>query len=211
MKFEEWEKEQRELAERVILRDDGVLKRFCGVAFSSSEDEIICASVVLEDEEIIEEKVVRGKADIPYIPSFRFYREGGLAMKLISSLESHPDVFIFQASGIAHPRFLGMASHLGVLMNLRTVGVTKKYLLGDLPRVKEGEWKILKHEGREVAVITKFDEKFSPLIISPGHRVSIMGAFEIIKNLMRGNSLPRPLREARRVAKKERLNTASQK
>jgi len=206
-----WEREQRELARRVVLRDEGIPEKVCGIAISSRGDDAICGLVVMRADEIIETKVIHGVLRVPYIPGFRFYREGELIMRGISSLESSPDLFLFQASGIAHPRFLGLASHIGVLMNLRTAGVTKRYLLGKLPELREGEWRILKHEGVEVAIAVRFQRDFSPLIISPGNRVSLSGAFEIVRRLMMGHSLPEPLHEARRLVRRERLNIASQK
>ncbi|MDI3502610.1 MAG: deoxyribonuclease [Archaeoglobi archaeon] len=208
---ERWAEEQRRLSERVILEDEDEPQVFCGVATSSFKNEIICSAVVMREEKVIEERTLRNALKAPYIPSFRFYSEGEALMKLISSLKSSPDIFIFKASGIAHPRFLGLASHIGVLMNIRTVGVTKKSLIGKIPELKENEFRILNYLGKEVGIAVKFSKKHSPLLISPGHRISLMGAFEVVKKLMRGNSLPEPLMIARRVARRERLNMASQK
>ncbi|MBC7114108.1 MAG: endonuclease V [Archaeoglobi archaeon] len=208
---ERWAEEQRRLSRRVILEDEDEPQVFCGIATSSFGNEIICSAVVVKEERIVEERTLRDVPKVPYIPSFRFYSEGEVMMKLISSLKSSPDIFIFNASGIAHPRFLGLASHIGVLMNIRTVGVTKKSLVNRIPELKENEFRILKHLGKEVGIAARFTREHSPLLISPGHRISVRGAFEVVKGLMRGNSFPEPLMIARRIARRERLNMASQK
>jgi len=208
---EKWAEEQRRLSERVILEDEDEPQVFCGIATSSFKEELICSAVVMKRGRVIEERTLRDVPKAPYIPSFRFYSEGEALMKVISSLRSSPDIFLFNASGIAHPRFLGLASHVGVLMNIRTVGVTKKSLIGRIPELNEGEFRILKHLGREIGVAARFHGKQSPLLISPGHRISVLGAFEVVKRFMSENSLPEPLMIARRVARRERLNMASQK
>jgi len=195
-------KEQLDLAKKVSTKDEiEELNLIAGCNQSFVDYKIISSIVVLDFKtlEVIEEQQAEVKAMMPYIPGFLSYRETPAVIEVFNKLENRPDVLLVEANGILHPRKLGMASHLGLSLDIPTIGVAKKLLCGEVKNSKiyvDGEL-------RGMVLVTK--EHANPLYISPGHKVNLKKAMEIIKQCIKlPHKLPEPLHLAHRYAKRLR-------
>lgn len=138
------------------------------------------------------------KERFPYIPGLLSFREIPALLPLIKGLRHVPDIIMVDGQGIAHPRRLGIASHLGLLLGIPTLGCAKKILVGNHEDVGEqaGNYAWLR-EGKEIigaAVRTRSFVK--PVFVSPGHLMSLEDAVEITLQTTRGFRLPEPIRQA---------------
>jgi len=201
---EKFRKEQIKLARKVVKKDDFVkseVKLVAGVDTAYVDNDVIAAIVVCDINtlEVVEKKYAIKKAPIPYIPGFLAYRDGPAIVEAFHLLENKPDILLVDAHGIAHPRFLGMASHIGLLLDVPTIGVAKKKVCGQI----EGDKLIYKD--RIVAQMVQTREYAKPLFISVGHRISLKTAVEFVKRLVKPpHKLPEPLHLAHRYADKIR-------
>jgi len=133
---------QGELRGKIILRDEfpSKIKTIAGVDHAFPEkDRILSCIVVMNylDMKLIEKKFSEMKVDFPYIPGLLAFREGPSIIKAYRKLKRKPDVLMVDGHGIAHPRGIGIASHVGVLLDTASIGVAKKRLVGDyrIPQV----------------------------------------------------------------------------
>jgi deoxyribonuclease V len=120
---------QQELRQRLILHDNDLpaqIRTIAGADISySKKNDLFYAAVILMDfssMEVIEERTVVERASFPYIPGLLSFREGPALLKIFESIQHIPDVVIFDGQGIAHPRGVGMASHMGLFLDMPTIG-----------------------------------------------------------------------------------------
>ncbi len=144
----------------------------------------------------VEIQVAHVKTCFPYVPSLLSFREIPPAYSAIKKLHSKPDVFLVDGQGFAHPYGLGLASHLGLILDKPTIGVAKSLLCGVVEQNVEDGWAPLKYKGKIVGaeVITKQGTK--PVYVSAGHRVSLKRAIEIVLDCIGKYKLPEPIRRA---------------
>ena len=192
---------QERIAKSVIVKDfsrGNLFDSVGGFDVSYSGDMLFCAGIVMDYEslDVIEEKTYISKALFPYIPTFFAFREGWPIIKTYMTLKNRPDLIFINGHGISHPRFCGIASHVGVLINKPTIGVAQNLLVGEFcGREKE---RII-YKGRHVGWIYK-NKPFKEIFISPGHMVSVESSLEITLKVIRGHKLPEPLRLAHELA-----------
>jgi deoxyribonuclease V len=202
MNVRDLKKEQLKLAKKVIVKDDfDELTYVGGCDQAFVDNKVISAVVVLDLKtlEVVEKKYAAVDAPIQYIPGFLSYRESPAVVEAVAKLDQKPDVLMIDANGILHPRRIGMASHLGILLDMPTIGVAKKLLLGD-----EEDGKIVV-EGEKRAAVLKTKEHAKPIYVSPGHRVSLRTALDTVKKCMvEKHKLPEPLHEAHKYSNKIR-------
>jgi deoxyribonuclease V len=158
------------------------------------------AAVVLwspVDGSVVETVTVSGRPTFPYVPGYLSFREGPLLLRAFRRLQRAPDLVLFDGQGIAHPRGLGLAAHLGVLLDLPSVGCAKSRLVGehDEPGPRRGDWAPLLLEGRRVGAVLRTRESVKPLWISPGHRMGIPQAVRWALACCR-TRVPEPIRLA---------------
>jgi deoxyribonuclease V len=158
------------------------------------------AAVVLwspADGAVVETVTVSGRPGFPYVPGYLSFREGPLLLRAFKRLQRVPDLVLFDGQGIAHPRGLGLAAHLGVLLDLPSVGCAKSRLVGehDEPGPRRGDWAPLLLEGRRVGAVLRTRESVKPLWISPGHRMGIPQAVRWALACCR-TRVPEPIRLA---------------
>lgn len=153
---------------------------------------------------LIEEVYAVTETLFPYIPGFLSFREGPAIIKAIKSLKMKPDVILFDGQGIAHPRGLGIASHIGVLLDTPTTGCAKSRLIGTYkePSPKKGNWSFLKYNGEIVGAVLRTKDNVRPLFVSPGNRIDLRGSLEIVLGCIRKYRIPEPLRRADFISKK---------
>ena len=158
------------------------------------------AAVVLwspADSSVVETVTVSGRPGFPYVPGYLSFREGPLLLRAFKRLQHVPDLVLFDGQGIAHPRGLGLAAHLGVLLDLPSVGCAKSRLVGEHgePGPRRGDWAPLLLEGRRVGAVLRTRESVKPLWISPGHRMGIPQAVRWALACCR-TRVPEPIRLA---------------
>ena len=191
--------EQIKLAKKVIIKDDfSDLTTIGGCDQAFYENKIISSVVILEYDTLkfVEKKHAVSDITMPYVPGFLSYRESPVIVEAFSKLKSRPDVLMVDGNGILHHRRIGMASHLGLLLDQATIGVAKNKLMGE---VREGKV-FVDDEARAFEVKTKDFAK--PVYISPGHRLCMKTSLEVFKHCMKGHKLPEPLRLAHKFANK---------
>ncbi|MFH1143879.1 MAG: deoxyribonuclease V [Candidatus Eisenbacteria bacterium] len=201
---------QQQLAERVVARGAApaapMLVAGCDATGSgrwSRGDERITAAVVLlryPGWECVEAVWAAGRARMPYIPGLLSFREVPVYLEAFARLRARPALLLCDGQGIAHPRGFGLASHLGVLLDLPTVGVAKSRLIGTHrePGLSRGSSTRLLHEGRLIGRVLRTQTGVRPLYISPGHRIGIEESARIVLRMAAGYRLPEPTRLADR-------------
>jgi deoxyribonuclease V len=175
------------------------------VAYSKNENHLFGAIVILSfpKMEILDIATTDGKIPFPYIPSLLSFREGPVLIKTFKKLKTKPDVMIFDGHGIAHPKGMGLASHLGLWFDLPSIGCAKTPLLNGFitPELSKGSFKWIRKERKKVGAVLRTKEKVKPLFISPGHRIDLMTSIQLILESCRGFRYPEPLRKAHQITR----------
>jgi deoxyribonuclease V len=196
MEIEKLKEEQRRLARKLILTDDFLdsdIKTVAGCTLLFSQDEMIAVVVVLDSKtlELVDRHYLVTRPKIPYYPLFQSYREIPAIAEAVMLLKTKPDMIIYDGNGILHPLRLGCAAHLGLVLDIPSIGVSKKIPFGNL---KDG-CVYIDNEKRGIELMTK--EHAKPLYISPGHRICLKTSEEYVKRFhLEGKKLPEPLRIA---------------
>ena len=202
MDIERLKEEQMAAAKKVITDDRvGKVKLIGGCDCAYHEDVVIAAVVVCDENlNVLEKQTATVKSDFPYMPGLLYYREGKAIQEAFDKLDKKPDVLLVDGNGVLHPLRCGIASHLGVELNVPTVGVAKARLLGEEDEV--GNIKV----GKEIlGVEYKAKDHSKPLYISIGHMVSLEAALRIVEKATKPpHKLPEPLHVAHRIADKAR-------
>lgn len=160
--------------------------------------------------EVREQNIARLPTSFPYVPGLLSFREIPAVLAALEGLSALPDLIICDGQGIAHPRRLGIASHVGVVTGLPTVGAAKKRLFGyhtDVP-LEKGAWVPLRHKQETIGAVLRTRVGVKPLYISPGHRVSLASAIQLVMNCTTRYRLPETTRHAHRLASPPRSRNA---
>jgi deoxyribonuclease V len=141
---------------------------------------------------------------MPYVPGFLSYRELPVLVKAYKKLEIRPDIMLIDGQGIAHPRGLGLAAHLGVVLNVPAIGCAKSPLYGtfSMPGAKRGSHRVIRSGRQSIGVVLRTRDNVKPLFVSPGHLVDIHDSLRIVLRAARGYRLPEPIRYAHKMAGK---------
>jgi deoxyribonuclease V len=148
--------------------------------------------------EIREISVAENRIDFPYIPGLLSFREAPLALLAWRRLKTRPDLLMVDGQGIAHPRRIGIASHLGLLLNTPSVGCAKSRLIGthDVLPMKAGSYRHLIDNDEVIGAAVRTRHAVKPLYVSIGHRTDLDTAISLVLNCCRGYRLPQPTRLA---------------
>lgn len=140
----------------------------------------------------------------PYVPGFLGFREGPVIIKTLEMLPIRPDVILFDGQGIAHPLGLGIASHIGLLLNIPAIGCAKSRLIGEYrePASKRGSWTPLFYNDNVIGAVMRTRDNIRPVFISPGHKIDLMSSIDIILNCIGKYRIPEPLRRADLLSKR---------
>ncbi|MCX9080929.1 MAG: endonuclease V [Candidatus Methanoperedens sp.] len=197
-------KVQHMVAKRAIIKDDFKNIRFIAAADQAFLDKLIISGIILLDFhslEIIERVFSIQPVSFPYISTFLSFREGPAIVNAFKKLKTRHDILLIDGAGINHPHNAGLATHVGVALDLPTIGITKTILCGKgVEPTNVGEASPLVHTDRTVGWLLKSRQKSKPIVIAPGHRVSLDSSISIVKSCLGGHKLPEPARLAHEYA-----------
>nr|WP_276316610.1 deoxyribonuclease V [Halomonas flagellata] len=203
---------QTRLAPRVEREDRlAPVRHIAGVDIGFEQDgEVTRAAVVVlalgekavPGLEVVEEAVHREPTRMPYIPGLLSFREVPAALAAFEKLAVRPELVMVDGQGIAHPRRLGVASHLGLWLDLPTIGVAKSRLCGchAEPGPERGDWAPLVDGDETIGAVLRSRRGVKPVFVSPGHRVSLATALDWVVRCLGCTKLPEPTRLADRLA-----------
>jgi len=194
---------QLSLAKMVVTENKVINPRLvAGIDISSPDAQGVAsgAVVVLRYPEfsIVEVKVVEGKITFPYIPGLLSFRESPLILAACEKIGNIPDLILIDGQGIAHPRRMGLASHVGLFLNLPTIGCAKSILCGQhLPVGEEaGSHAELLDNGELIGAALRTKSGVRPIYVSVGHKIDLASALQWVIKCCRGYRLPEPTRLA---------------
>ena len=206
---------QKELRKKVRIESLNTTIRYIGgadVSMNMFAVKGFAGFVVLSypDLELVDHSVSEESINFPYIPGLLSFREIPMLLKAWDNLANKPDLVIVDGAGIAHPRRLGIASHLGLLLEIPTIGCAKSLLTGvyDEPGDEPGDYSMLydKYNRSEtIGAVLRSKRGVKPLFISPGHMITLRESVEIVKNCIKKHRLPEPTRFAHNTVNEYRL------
>lgn len=194
---------QERLRARVVDADRlGPVRLVAGADVSyAKRSRVLFAAVIVMDAaslELVEGAAVRGEARFPYVPGYLSFRELLAVLAAFSQLRRRPDLVLADGHGRAHPRRFGLACHLGVLLDLPTIGVAKSRLCGAhrAPGARRGSHVRLLDGDETIGEVVRTRDGVAPVYVSIGHRISLASARAWTLRLARRFRLPEPTRAA---------------
>jgi len=199
---------QKQYAEKVRLASlTGTINSIAGVdvAYAKSDENMVGAVVLLNATTLSTQKVLvhRQKVNFPYIPGLFSFRELPVIVEVFKQLKEMPDLIVCDGHGVAHPRRFGLACHLGVLLNIPTIGCAKTALLPCDDKVGDtrGSSNPIKLNNETVGCVLRTQDNVKPVFVSPGHRITINESKKWIMALSRDYRLPETTRAADHAVK----------
>ena len=168
------------------------------------------AVVVLSfpDLQLLETATASRAGDFPYIPGLLSFRELPVVLAACAKLRQRPDLLLVDGQGIAHPRRFGLASHLGLWLNLPSIGCAKSRLYGEHGELGEQRGDLtplFSRDGEELGVLLRTRDRVKPLYVSPGHLIGIAAANNMVLACGGRYRLPEPIRLAHQASNRQRL------
>ena len=199
---------QEELRKEVITEDkfEKPVKYVAGVDMGFEADGTISRAAVavlsFPDLQLQEQTIAKRPTSFPYIPGFLSFREIPAVLDALEKINITPDIILCDGQGLAHPRRLGIACHLGVILDIPTIGVAKSWLIGDYEEVSQqkGSWKYLIHNNETIGALLRTRENVKPLYVSSGHRISLPTAIDYVLQCTPKYRLPETTRIADKLA-----------
>jgi len=205
---------QHQLAPEVVRADRfGDIRRVAGVdvAYDEQHGRQFAAAVVLDASslDVVDHATARAPVQFPYIPGLFSFRELPAIGRAVQGLKSKPDLIVCDGHGVAHPRRFGLASHIGVWLNIPAIGCSKTRLLGDAeaPGLKRGEHAVLVDKGEVIGRVLRTQDNVKPLYVSIGHLISLPTACSWVLKLSPHYRLPETTRHADRMVRRLRART----
>jgi deoxyribonuclease V len=191
----------------LVVRENGFdpaqVRTIAGID-ASYRDKAYAAIVVLAlpDLQVVEQAVAERETPFPYVPGLLSFREAPAVLDAMEKLTARPDLLMFDGQGIAHPRRLGIAAHMGVYLGMSSIGCAKSRLTGSYtePGPDAGDMSPLMAGRERVGVVLRSKPRANPLFISIGHLIDLPTATSFVLRTLRGYRLPEPTRQADRLA-----------
>ncbi len=191
---------QKLVSKRVVVEDRfGEIQFIAGVDQAFMNDRIFSGIVLqrYDSLDVIESAYSIQPVRFPYIPTFLSFREGPAIVSAFKKLRTPPDILMVDGAGINHPRRAGIATHIGVALDIPTIGITKRILCGEGEEPSNvGEAAPLLYKGRQSGWLLKSNKRSRAIIVAPGHKVSLESSLSIVRACLRNHKLPEPLRLA---------------
>jgi len=179
------------------------------ISFNKFSETVYAGIVVLglPDLRIIESAGLRSVAKFPYVPGLLSFREAPSLLEAWEKLKTKPDVLMLDGQGIAHPRRFGIACHVGVLLDLPTIGCAKSILVGRYGELglQAGSRSPLVDRGEQVGVALRTKSKVSPVYVSPGHLIDLDSAVDLVLRSTGKYRQPEPTRQAHLLVNRLRV------
>jgi deoxyribonuclease V len=196
---------QRELAERLVFRPlPHPIGTVAGIDVSIKAGRARAAVAVLEYPSLREIECATAEQAVtyPYIPGLLTFREAPAALEALGMLATTPDVLMFDGQGYAHPRRLGLASHLGLILDRPSIGCAKSRLCGsfEAPGIERGSTSELVDGDEVIGAVVRTRTGVSPVFVSAGHLIDLAQSVSVVLNTCRGYRLPEPTRRAHRLS-----------
>ncbi len=211
--YEEAIKIQKCLKDKVILKKiDRRINYIAGldVSYAKGGNTVWAGVVVLDFPSLvkIEERWAQSKVSFPYIPGLLSFREIPALLDVLRNIEVEPDLIFCDGQGIAHPRGLGIASHLGVLLRKPTIGCAKSRLVGEFDPVGEDrdEYVYLRYQNRIIGAVVRTRSRVKPVFISPGYGVVLKDCIRFVLETCPTYRIPEPTRQAHLLVNSVRCN-----
>lgn len=206
--IEKARKIQLKTSKRVVTEDgfSSDIKLVAGVDVSYGGGLALASVVVLDYDtlEVVEVECEHVRERFPYVPTLLLFREAPAILKVLTKLGSKPEVYLIDAHGLAHPYRCGLASYIGVIKKIPTIGVAKSRLCGKVREYVGDTAPVVENcETIGVELITKRGEK--PVYVSVGNMVSLNRAIGVVRHCTRNYRIPEPLRMAHEKATREKL------
>lgn len=205
---------QKKLRSKVKLTPFTKPLRFiagCDISMNLYSTKVFAGFVVLSypELELIDHAVVEDTVVFPYIPGLLSFREIPSLLKAWHNLTTKPDVICVDGVGIAHPRRMGIATHLGLALDMPTIGISKSLLTGVYENLEETKgssaYLVDKHDPTDVlGVALRTKDNVSPVFVSPGHNMTSEDAERIVRACIRKHRIPEPTRIAHEMVNKYR-------
>lgn len=199
---------QRELANKIVLEDQfGEIRYVAGVDMAINEGSGLAraAVVLLSYPELVllEQHVYEEPLRMPYIPGLLSFRELPSLLGALQQLKQKPDLVMADGQGIAHPRRLGIAAHLGLWIETPTIGCAKSLLIGSYEPVgaEVGAWSPLVDRQETIGAVLRTRIRVKPMFISQGHKISLASSIKYVLACGRGYRLPETTRLADKLSK----------
>ncbi|WP_353932912.1 deoxyribonuclease V [Okeanomitos corallinicola TIOX110] len=199
---------QETLRNQVIITDqlDEPIQYVAGVDMGFLEDGKMCRAAVavlsFPDLKVVETSLAYRPTSFPYIPGFLSFREIPAILDALEKIQTIPNIILCDGQGTAHPRRFGIACHLGIIIDIPTIGVAKSWLIGnhaELPESK-GSWQPLIHKNETIGAVLRTRTGVKPLYISSGHRISLTTAIDYVLRCTPKYRLPETTRIADKLA-----------
>jgi deoxyribonuclease V len=202
---------QAKLARQVVrqsrIRPEDIT-RLAGIDAGYHNKMAYAAVVVLNltDLKVLETATAARPISFPYVPGLLSFREAPAVLQALDKLKSAPDLLLIDGQGIAHPRRFGIASHIGLLTGIPSVGCAKTRLLGDYdePQRERGNMAYLKENGETLGAVVRTRTGVKPVFVSIGHLMDLNDSIRIILKSCRGYRLPEPIRMADHLSRDQR-------
>jgi deoxyribonuclease V len=203
---------QKELRERVRIEPMArPVETIAGadISFNKYSATIYAGIVVLQlpTLEVVEEAGVTSTARFPYVPGLLSFRETPALLEAWAKLKTAPDAIMCDGQGLAHPRRMGIACHVGLLTGRPSFGCAKSVLVGkfDDPPPQRGQWTPMVDRGETVGAALRTKNKVLPVYVSPGHLLSLDDAVKLALACDGGYRIPEPTRRGHNFVNKLRL------
>ena len=182
----------------------GSIRKVAGIDVAVKENTLWAAVVVLSFPElkVVDQATASATPAFPYIPGLLSFREGPAIINAYMKLSIEPDLLLFDGHGIAHPRRLGIASHLGLLLDKPSIGCAKSRLCGHYtqPGLTKGDKALLKDNNEIIGAVLRTRNKVKPVFISIGHRLDLEACIAYVLACCQKFRLPETTRQAHRLA-----------
>lgn len=199
---------QQQLKNEVRIEDDfSKIETIAGIdcSYDLKSKLSFAIIVIMKANELKPIEVVRAElpTNFPYVPGLLSFREIPVILDALKQLKITPDLLMVDGQGIAHPRRLGIAAHLGVLLDTPSIGVAKSRLIGQYkePALTKGSMSTLTDKDVKIGSVLRSKDKVKPLFISPGHLVGQESAVELVLQCLTKYRLPEPTRIADKISK----------
>lgn len=202
---------QEELKKRIVLKSRPFpVEKVAGVDVGYFGNKIIAAICVYgcarrSLAHLIEVRTAIARVSFPYVPGLLTFREGSVIIKAFRKIKNKPDLILFDGQGICHPRRMGIATHLGIILDIPSIGCAKSSLCGiyKIPGTKKGSFSFIYDErtNEKIGVVLRTRAGVKPMFVSPGYKINLRQCIELVLRLCPKYRIPEPLRCAHKYAK----------